>query len=111
MRTFTGIITLTFLTATVYSQAVHKGIQDDPIVKERLANNGQRIKADLKVSEYFGLEDQLKAILLGNTIPVECPKSTNGYTSKTEYVKAVNNWLTENRGLKRQDKQEALITE
>jgi hypothetical protein len=46
----------------------------------------------------------------GNIIPAAVPQAT-GFTSKTEYVKAVNAWLSNNQQYLKPEHKKSLITE
>lgn len=105
---FTFVLLL--VSSLSFSQARAKDIKDDPIVKERMNNGGVRVKADIKVSEYFGLEEKIQAIMLNDVIPVECPKSI-GYSDKSLYLKALNTWIKENPSKLKEDKKNSLISE
>lgn len=68
--------------------------------------NGQQITE----SSYFGYDETLKGYFIGNTIPAETPKS-EGFTSKTEYVKVLNDWISKNKNLLKPENKNSLITE
>jgi hypothetical protein len=109
--------TLLFLTISSLSfsqQTARKEMKDDPIIQERIKNGGPRTKADSKVdvrvSEYFGLEEAIKSATLNNDIPSGCPKSV-GYASKTAYIKDLNAWIKENPSQIKEEKKNYVITE
>lgn len=47
---------------------------------------------------YYQMNDELKSYFADNQIHLKCPKGQN-YTSKSEFVDAVNNWLRLNQQL------------
>lgn len=61
-------------------------------------------------SSYFGYDETLKSYFVGNTIPSETPKS-DSYTSKSEYVKVLNEWISKNKNLLKPENKNSLITE
>ena len=44
------------------------------------------------LSEYYGYDNQIKKICVDDNIPSGLPKK-EGYTEKTMYKKAINDWL------------------
>jgi hypothetical protein len=91
-------------------QSARKEMKDDPIIQERIKNGGPRTKAEMRVSEYFGLEETIKSVTLNNDIPSGCPKSI-GYSNKTAYVKDINAWIKENPSQIKEEKKNYVITE
>lgn len=88
---------------------------------QQLPNNPRLIKAneikqsrlngkDVKVSEYFGLEEQILSVLVNKTIPSGLPKSLT-YSSKSDYLAVVNKWLKDHPAFVLPEKQNQLITE
>ena len=63
-----------------------------------------------QTSSYFGYDETLKSYFIGNTIPSETPKS-DSYTSKTEYIKVLNEWISKNKNLLKPENKNSLITE
>ena len=63
-----------------------------------------------QTSSYFGYDETLKSFFVGNVIPAETPKS-EGAVSKTEYVKTLNQWISNNKNLLKPENKNSLITE
>jgi hypothetical protein len=70
----------------------------------------QNESKSVKVSEYFGLEDQILSFLVTKEIPNQLPKA-KGYATKAKYVESLNVWMKENPSLVLPEKQNQLITE
>lgn len=66
--------------------------------------------AQVKVSEYYGLEEQILSLLINKEIPKQLPKST-GISSRTKYVEVLNKWIKENPSFILPEKQNQVITE
>lgn len=86
----------------------------DPGLKEFIRQHDERLagqKVQVTSQElYFGYEATLRSYMEGNVIPAALPQAT-GYTSKTEYVKAVNAWLINNKQYLKPEYKNSLITE
>lgn len=61
-------------------------------------------------SSYFGYDETLRSYFTGNVIPAETPKS-DGITSKSEYTKILNEWISKNKNLLKPENKNSLITE
>jgi hypothetical protein len=46
-------------------------------------------------SAYFGYDQQINEIMIGNTIPANFPTKEN-YPTKQEYLTVINKWIKEN---------------
>jgi hypothetical protein len=95
--------------------------QAETLQNQQLPNNPRLIQANelkqsrlneknVKVSEYFGLDEQILGFLRNKQIPSGLPKSTT-YSSKTDYIKAVNKWMKDNSSFILPEKQGQIITE
>lgn len=73
-----------------------------------VTKNNQALNAP--VSSYFGYEEKLKTYFPDNYIPSQTPKS-DGFSSKTEYVKVLNDWISKNKHLLKPEHKNSLITE
>ena len=111
MKTLFSLSLVLFTSIACFSQVERtKDIKDNPIIKERLAGNYSQIKADIKVSEYFGLETKIEQLLINNFIPSSFPKSI-GIVSKSEYIDIANKWLKQNDSFIKPENKTLLITE
>lgn len=111
MKTFFSVVTILLMSSKCFSQVERtKDIKDNPIIKERLAGNYGQIKADVQVSEYFGLESKIQQILINNTIPASFPKAI-GVPTKSQYIEMANKWLKENDNFIKAENKTTLITE
>ena len=63
-----------------------------------------------QTSSYFGYDEKLKSFFQDSYIPSQTPKS-EGFSSKAEYVKALNDWTSKNKHLLKPEHQNSLITE
>jgi hypothetical protein len=79
-------------------------IKANEIKQERLNNKST------KVSEYYGLEDQILDFLVVKSIPTGLPKGVT-YTNKSEYIQSVNKWMKDNSSFILPEKQNQIITE
>lgn len=75
----------------------------DDVTKTQQAQTGN-------VTSYFGYDETLKSYFIDNYIPAQTPTSV-GYSSKTEYVKVLNDWLSKNKHLLKPEHKNSLITE
>jgi hypothetical protein len=86
----------------------------DPGLQEFIKKHDERLtKQNGQVALnalYFGYEATLRSYMEGNIIPAAVPQAT-GFTSKTEYVKAVNAWLSNNQQYLKPEHKKSLITE
>jgi hypothetical protein len=111
MKTSFIIALLICFSSFAYAQSVRpKDIKDDPIIKERIANNGKRVQASVQVSQYFGLEENIKAMALDNLIPSNCPTSV-GFSDKKKYIEVLNLWIKDNQDKIKPDHRNNFISE
>ncbi|MBP7808339.1 MAG: hypothetical protein KA163_03505 [Bacteroidia bacterium] len=98
--------------------AVEKNVKPEPLndpkyleFKKRHDDMTKNNQAQLsQTSSYFGYDETLKSYFIGNVIPAETPKST-GFTSKSEYVKTLNEWISKNKNVLKPENKNSLITE
>lgn len=86
-------------------------LENDPKYLEFKKRHDDLTKgATTTASAYFGYDETLKSFFVGNVIPAETPKSAS-FTSKTEYVKVLNEWISKNKNLLKPENKNSLITE
>jgi len=88
--------------------------KNDPKLIE-LKKNREKAAEDFRKhnsqpSSYYGYDEALKSYFIGNSIPASAPKS-DGYASKQEYVKILNQWISSNKNYLKPEHQNIVITE
>jgi len=63
-----------------------------------------------QTSSYYGYDEKLKSFFLDNIIPTQTPTSV-GFSTKSEYLKVLNDWLSKNQHLLKPEHKKSLITE
>jgi hypothetical protein len=88
-------------------------IADDPKFQEfkkrhdDVTNQRQGLS---QTSSYYGYDETLKSYFIDNIIPTQAPKSVN-YSTKTEYIKVLNDWISKNKHLLKPEHKNSLISE
>lgn len=97
-----------------FSQIQTSGIvtpENDPNLKEFKRRNDELRKSSVSSTEaYFGYDEKLKAILVGSVIPAAVPTAKAGST-KSEYVKILNEWISKNPQSLKPENKNSIITE
>ena len=63
-----------------------------------------------QTSSYYGYDETLRSYFIDNIIPTQAPKSV-GYSTKSEYLKVLNDWISKNKHLLKPEHKNSLITE
>lgn len=103
-------VQLSFGQAAVEAKAHTEPLNDPKYVEFKKRHDDLTKGVATTTSFYFGYDETLKTFFVGNAIPSETPKST-AFTSKTEYVKALNEWISKNKNLLKPENKNSLITE
>lgn len=88
-------------------------VKDQPSTKillerENRSNQGVASSAHVIISEYYGMDDKIKALMVNDQIPADFPKGSVS-KSKEEYLTVANAWLSKNKDvLKPQSQNEKL---
>jgi hypothetical protein len=82
----------------------------DALAGTATAPSAEKQSATIQVSEYFGYDQTLKSYFSGDVIPGETPKAIS-FSSKADYVKVLNNWITSNKQYLKPEHKNSLITE
>jgi hypothetical protein len=63
-----------------------------------------------KPSSYYGYDETLRSYFIDNIIPSQTPTSA-GYSTKSEYLKVLNDWISKNKHLLKPEHKNSLISE
>ena len=85
-------------------------INDPKLVEFKRRNNELRKNSIASTEAYLGFDEKLKAILIGSVIPAVVPTAKAG-TTKSEYVKILNEWISKNPQSLKPENKNSLITE